>query len=186
MRPKIKKFLKTLKKTKNEFWNIDEKVGQFLNCIVKIKKYKTVLEIGTSNGYSGIWLAEALKTTRGRLYTIESHRNRFALATQNFKKSNLQNYITQIQGHAPKDLPKIPKFFDLAFFDATKQEHISYFQALFPKIKPGGLIITDNIHSHKKELAPYIKKIKTFKNWRSIELTLGDGLLLSLKLSPDD
>lgn len=182
MQKSIQSLLRSLEKTSHKYWNITPEVGQFLNLLIKTQNYKTVLEIGTSNGYSGIWLAEALSHTKGHLYTIESHfKKRFHLATQNFKKSNLTKYITQISGHAPEKIPKTPHKFDLAFFDATKYEHIDYWKAVSPRIKKSGLIITDNTISHKKDLQPYIKTAEKDKTFTTIELSLGSGLLLSFK-----
>ena len=183
MNKTISTLLKTLEKTRNKFWNVTPEVGQFLNLLIKDRKYRTVLEIGTSNGYSGVWIAQALSETNGKLHTIESHqKERFHLATENFKKSGLQKHIHQIAGHAPEAIPLSPKYIDLAFFDATKYEHVEYFKVLKNRIKKGGMIITDNIHSHKKELKRYLKIVKKDKSFRSFELSLGTGLLLSYKL----
>lgn len=164
------------------FWNVEPSVAKFLNLLIKDRKYKTVLEIGTSNGYSSLHLAKALKQTKGHLYTMESHKERFLLAQKNFKKSKLTNHITQIFGHAPEKIPKTPRHFDMAFFDATKYEHPAYFGAIKNRIKKSGLIITDNSNSHRKELAQYFKIMQKSKGWTSFELNIGDGLLVSLKI----
>lgn len=182
MKKSIKNLLAALEKTRSVFWNISPETGKFINLIIQAKKYKTVLEIGTSNGYSGIWIAEALSRTNGHLYTMESHRKeRFWLAQKNFKASGLSKFITQILGHAPEAIPLTPKRLDLAFFDATKYEHIEYLKIIAPRIKKGGMIITDNIDSHKTELKPYINHLKTSKNWQSFHFSIGSGLLISLK-----
>lgn len=182
MKKEIKSLLKELEKTSHIFWNIAPEVGQFLNTLIKDRQYKKVLEIGTSNGYSGIWLAEALSHTSGKLYTMESHKKRFKLASKNFEKAKVTKEIIQIAGHAPEDFPSTPKFFDMAFFDATKGEHLAQFQILKSRIKKGGLIATDNIHSHKEELKNYLKIVKATPGWHSTELNLGTGLLVSYKL----
>lgn len=182
---KILPILKTLEKTAGKYWNISRKTGIFLNLIIRDHKYRTALEIGTSTGYSALHLAEALHQNNGRLYTIESNlKNRFPLAQKTFEKAaklGLKN-ITLISGHAPQDIPKIPEKFDFAFFDATKNEHLSYFTILSPRIKKGGMIVTDNAISHKKELSVYIKHVKAQKAWHSKEINIGTGLLVSLKL----
>ena len=182
MESKIKNLLHELEKTKEIFWNISPEVGKFLNLLIKDRKYKTILEIGTSNGYSGIWLAEALKKTKGHLYTMESNlKKRYPIAVNNFKKSGLSTYITTILGHAPENIPKTPKIFDLIFFDATKEEHLEYFEALKCRVKRGGIIITDNIISHKKELKNFIKTLENLPSWHSIILNIGSGLMLSIR-----
>lgn len=178
-----KNLLKELEKTQDKYWNISKEIGQFLNLIIKDRKYKNILEIGTSNGYSGIWIAEALSVTKGHLYTIESHKKeRHLFAEKTFKRSPFSKYITQILGHAPEAIPSQPKFFDMAFFDATKCEYIDYFNAIKNRIKKGGMIIADNILSHKKALKPFITAISKDKNWISIKLDLKSGLLISIKV----
>jgi len=183
MQKKILNLLRSLEKTQKIYWNIPKELGLFLNILIKDRNYKKILEIGSSNGYSGIWIAEALSHTNGKLYTIESHKKkRFYLAEENFKKSGLTKYIQQILGHAPEAIPNNPKLFDMAFFDATKYEHIDYFNTIKDRIKKHGLIITDNINSHKKEFCKYTKTLKNDQNWKSIKLNIGQGILISKKI----
>lgn len=178
----LKILLRNLEKTREKFWNITPEVGAFLNSIIRERGYKSVIEIGTSNGYSGIWLAEALSYNNGKLYTIESHKKlRYKLAQENFKKSGLEKHIVSILGHAPEDIPSKPTTFDMAFFDATKKEHISYFEVLEKRIAKGGLIITDNILSHQKDFEEYVSLVKSKVEWSSQVLEIGTGLLLSFK-----
>ena len=89
----IQKVLLELEKTRKEFWNIDRNTANFLNMLIKIHNSKNVLEIGTSNGYSGIWLADALRHTGGKLTTIEFWDKRRSVAMDNFKKCGLDDII---------------------------------------------------------------------------------------------
>jgi len=183
MKKEIKNILSFLEITRKKYWNISCEAGQFLNSIIKEFNIKTVLEIGTSNGYSGIWMAEALAKTKGHLYTIESNKKeRFPLATKNFEEAGLSKYITQILGHAPEAIPKSPKFFDLVFLDATKYEHPLYLKEILPRTKKNSIIIADNIISHKKKLSPYIKQITKLKKFESFLLHTDSGMLISLKI----
>lgn len=176
--------LKSLQKTIDIYWNIGEHSGQFLNLLIKTFKSKKVLEIGTSNGYSGIWIAEALAENKGHLYTIESHKKeRFGLATNNFKKAKLSKNITQILGHAPEAIPSFPKFFDLILMDATKYEYCDYLNALISRTKKNSIIIADNIISHEKDLKKFAKIIASLKNFQTFKLNIGKGLLLSIRTS---
>lgn len=183
MKKKTSNLLRQLELTGNKYWRISRETGQFLNLMVRDRKPKKVLEIGTGIGYSGIWLAEALKHCNGRLYTIESHKkDRYRQAEKNFQKSGLKN-ITPILGHAPEDIPKIPKKFDLIFLDATKYEYLNYFHALKNRVSKNGLIIADNTITHRSGLKGYIKTIQNNKNWASMELHIGTGLLISVKIN---
>lgn len=184
MNPALKDLLIELESTRELYWNIPRETGAFLNLLIRSQQFRSVLEIGTSSGYSALWMAEALSHTKGTLITLESHKkSRQEIAKANFLKSGLSKHISLILGHAPEDLPKKLEKLDMAFLDATKNEHPSYFHALKNKIRKGGLIITDNLSSHRQELAPYIKTVKSEKAWESTELNIGTGLLISQKVS---
>lgn len=173
-----------MQKTVDIYWNVGENSGQFLNLLIKALKCKTVLEIGTSNGYSGIWIAEALAENKGQLYTIESHKKeRFNLAKENFEKSGLSKNIIQILGHAPEVIPKTPKKFDMIFLDATKYEYCDYLEKILPRTKKNSIIIADNILSHEKDLKKFTQKISSLKNFQSFKLNIGKGLLMAIKTS---
>lgn len=177
----LKSLLKTIAKEKNTYWNVDESTAKFLNIFVREKRYEKVLEIGTSSAYSTIWIAEALVHKKGHLYTIESHKkHRFSVGEKNISASKLKN-ITQILGHAPESIPKNPKMFDMAFFDATKEEYVQYFNTIKHRIKKGGVIIADNILSHEKAVAPYLKALNSEPGWTSHLIHIGTGLLISYK-----
>lgn len=180
---KLKKLLSTIERNRHKYWNISPEIGQFLNLLIKDRNFKKILEIGTSSGYSGIFMAEALSQTKGRLYTIESHtKERFNLAEKHFKASGLSPHITQIKGHAPEAIPQMPKILDMAFFDATKHENLDYFLSIASRIKKGGLVITDNAISHKKELSKYFKHLNHLPGWSHQVLNFGSGLSIALKM----
>ncbi len=193
MKKQLQSLLNSLEKTSSAYWNIPRKTGQFLNLLIRTNNYKNILEIGTSNGYSGIWMAEALtkgthsahnksRRNKGHLYTIESHKQeRFYLAEENFKKSGLGKYITQILGHAPEAIPKTPRKFDFVFLDATKYEYIDYFKAVASRIKKGGILVADNINTHREELVSFIKIVQKNKNFTTFLFDLGSGLLVTVK-----
>ena len=181
MKKEIKKVLEDLEKESrlkgNPYWIISHETGEFLNKLIREKGLKRVLEVGTSVGYSGIWMAEALSHTKGLLYSIESHEGRYKMATVNFKKAGLTEYVVQLKGHAP-DI-HIPDMFDLLFLDATKAEHVSYLVAFMFHMKKGGIIITDNALSHAHELEKYREYIFSNKQLKSHIEEIGTGLYIS-------
>jgi len=182
MDPKIQSLLKELEKTRHIYWNISPEVGQFLNDLILENNIKSALEIGSSNGYSGIWIAEALSHTNGILHTIESHKKeRYALGHENYKKAGLLKNINHILGHAPEAIPKDEKY-DLAFFDATKYEHPQYFEIVKPLLNDKAIIVTDNINSHKEMFEEYLKIIFEDKDFNSEIINIGTGILISRKI----
>lgn len=180
----VLKELKVLQERGEQYWNIAEPSAVFLNMLVRILNAKNVLEVGTSNGWSGLYLCDALADTQGKLYTIESHKARFEFAEQNFKKADVSDIVTQIKGHAPEialeffgnDKPK----FDLILIDATKEETISYFETFKPFCREGTVIVVDNVNSHKDALSKFLQYIKDREDIKSVKLDIGAGLLVAI------
>lgn len=181
--------LKALEETRCEFWNLDRASANFLNMLIKINNSKNVLEIGTSNGYSGIWILKALKETSGSYTTIEFWEKRQSVARKNFSKlvpevpTNpkigsaiivLQDLLTDIEKN------KIDKF-DFVFIDANKKEYIDYFSYVDKMLKPNGLIVADNILSHYNKVENYVKHLYSLNNYQSQIVSIGTGMMLSRK-----
>lgn len=174
--------LEELEKTSKYFWNISRESANFLNMLIKISGAKNVVEVGTSNGYSGIWIAKALKETGGRLTTIEYYEKRIALARENFKKCEVDDIITIKQGSACEVLETIDFGIDFAFIDANKSEYVKYFEIIDPKLKKSGIIAADNITSHADKVAPFVEKIKSDPNYQVEILDMPGGILLGYKI----
>jgi predicted O-methyltransferase YrrM len=178
----IKKFDSSRDVSGNTTWNIPPEVGEFLYSMVIEKNAQIVLEIGTSTGYSALWLVAGLLKTGGHLYTVESHHERFTEAKKLFENTGITDTVTQIAGHAPEILTTIPTPIDLAFLDATKYEHIEYVKAVENNISPDGVIITDNIDSHRDSLIDYLDYMKDNPYFENTYYPIGTGLLVSRKI----
>lgn len=187
---KTNNILRSLEKTQKEFWNIDIETATFLNMLIKTQKTKNALELGTSNGYSGIWLAKALKETDGYLTTIEFWDKRQNVAIENFKICDVNDIITTKLGSACDILLQMQKEifdnrkekFDFVFIDANKLEYIKYFELIDPILVNGGLILADNINSHRKKVQPYLDAILNRENYQNVLLNFEAGLLMSRKI----
>ena len=173
--------LSNLEKTAHDFWNISRQTANFLSILIKATNSKNILEIGTSNGYSGIWIAKALKVTGGKLTTIEFWDKRLCLAEENFKKCGVDDIITTKLGSACDILPTLNENFDFVFIDANKSEYIKYFDIIHPKLNKGGIIAADNITSHAEKVQPFVDKISSHSEYQAQILDLPAGLLLALK-----
>lgn len=185
--PKTLEILQSLDKTREDFWNVDNESANFLNILVKSNNTKNALEIGTSNGYSSIWLAQALKTTGGKLTTIEFWDNRLNVAIENFKKAELSSIIEPKLGQAVMILEEMayspnPPIFDFIFIDANKSEYIKYFKLVDKMLKKGGIIAADNILSHYKKVEPYVLEITSRTDYQSQLIPLDTGIMISYKL----
>lgn len=175
--------LEELEKTSKQYWNISRETANFLSILIKAVKPKEVLEIGTSNGYSGIWIAKALKEVNGHLMTIEFWDNRQSIAIENFKKCGVDDIITPKLGSALKIIDEEIKYpLDFVFIDANKSEYVKYFDLLHPLVKKGGIIAADNVLSHEEKVKPFVDKIKNHPDYQAQILNLPAGLLLAYKL----
>lgn len=181
--PQQQELLIELEKTQTDFWNISRQSANFLNMLIKISGAKNVVEVGTSNGYSGIWIAKALKETGGHLTTIEYWEKRIVLAQENFKKCEVDDIITIKQGSATEILAELDGEFDMAFIDANKSEYIKYFELIDPKLKKGGIILADNITSHPEKTADFVDAVMSNPNYQAEVLDLPAGMLMGLKTS---
>lgn len=175
-----------LEKTIQDFWNVDRQSANFLNLMVKTVGAKSALEIGTSNGYSAIWIAKALLETKGKLTTLEFWEKRSNLAIENFKKTGVNDIITVVTGDAVQilaDMKEENKYkFDFIFVDANKAEYIDYYRSFDSMLDVGGIIIADNILSHYKKTENYVKTLMNNENYQSQLLNFEAGMLLSRKI----
>ncbi len=173
-----------LEKTQKQFWNVARVTGEFLNLLIRTAKSQSVLELGTSNGYSGIWIGKALKETGGKLKTVEFYAKRIEPARENFAKCGVLDVITTVEGSAIKILEYLPEDekFDFVFIDANKSETLRYFELIHPHLVAGGILAVDNVLSHREKVQPFIEAIGAHADYENTVLTLPAGLSLARKL----
>ena len=176
--------LKKLEITQHDFWNISRTTAEFMYNLIVDAKIKNVIEVGTSNGYSGIWLGKALKKTGGRLTTIEFYEKRIVLAEENFKQCGVSDIITVKQGDAATVLEYLPTDYkvDFAFVDANKRQYVDFFRLIDPHLIPGGYIACDNVISHAPKVQTFLDAIDKNPDYENVVLPLPAGLSLGKKL----
>ena len=172
-----------LEKTQKDFWNIPRQTAVLLNMFIKMMNAKSVLEIGTSNGYSGLWLAKALKATGGRLTTIEFYEKRQSIAIENFKKCGVIDIVKPLRGSACDIIESFneDEKFDFVFIDANKREYVKYFELVKPHLTPKAMITADNILSHREKVQPFIDAIDADNEFQYEILELPGGLLVAYR-----
>jgi predicted O-methyltransferase YrrM len=119
--------------------------GQTLHDIVLKGKYTRALEIGTSTGHSGIWIAWALSKTGGKLVTIDVDERRHRQAVTNFERAGVSKWVDARLGDAHTLVPALTGPFDFVFSDADKEWYRNYLDAVLPKLEPGGCYVTHNV-----------------------------------------
>jgi len=171
--------------------NISSYDGQLLYDIIIKGNYKSALEIGTSTGHSGIWIAWALSKTGGRLITVDIDAERHRQALQNFKEAGLSEYIDARLADAHELVKQLKGPFDFVFSDADKDWYKNYFMDVNPKLKIGGCYTTHNISDRSMGgygrqggrggnggSGDYLEYVRSLKNY---ETTLNRGTLISYK-----
>ena len=172
-----------LEQTQKEFWNIPRKTGVLLNMFIKMMNTQNALEIGTSNGYSGLWLSKALKETGGHLTTIEFYEKRQSVAIENFKKCGVYDIITPIQGSACQIIREFPddKMFDFVFIDASKREYVEYFNLIKPHLTKKCMIVADNIISHAEKVQTFVDAIDSDDEFQYEIVEVPGGILVAYR-----
>ena len=167
--------------------------GRVLSMLSKIRNPKSILEIGTYTGYSAICLAEGLQAD-GRLHTIDINEELHDFQRKYFDRSGYGKQIIQYTGDALDIISQLDLTFDLVFIDADKENYVNYFHAVIDKLKPGGVILSDNVlwsgkvlerlkpdDEATKGIIAYNTLLKTDKRIETVILPIRDGLTISRK-----
>ena len=164
--------------------NVPASDGKILYDIIINNGYKMALEIGTSTGHSGIWIAWALSKTGGKLITIEIDEDRYQEALINFKEAGLSKYIDARLADAHELVKELEGPFDFIFSDADKGWYKQYFIDLFPKLIVGGCFTAHNISENSGSGGGTSEYYEYVKNLPELETTLdssGRGISISYK-----
>lgn len=156
--------------------------GQFLNVLVKATRAKNILEVGTSDGYATLWLAEAVAATGGLLTTIENDVWQIELARKFFTRSPYGDRINLIQGDAQELLAVLEGPFDFVVLDADKSQALHYFRIIFEQISSGALICCDKAISRAAALAQYLAYVHERPGLESILVPIGEGIEVTYKV----
>ncbi len=159
------------------YLSVPVKDGKALRMIAEGANAQRVVEVGTSTGYSGLWLCLALVNTGGHLTTFEADHGRAEQARQHFAEAGCADRITIVEGDAHKNVTQVEGPVDVVFLDADKDGYKDYFESLLPKVRPGGWILAHNITS-----APdYVKAVQADAGLETIFYMDGNGMGVTLK-----
>lgn len=156
--------------------------GRLIYVLALSKVAKNIVEIGTSHGYSTLWLASAAKATGGVVVTCDANPERIAAARRNFADAGLADVIKILEGDARETLRDRDEPVDLVFIDAEKSYYETYFDVVYQRLVKGGMVIADNVLSHQDELEDYILYVENHPNLESVMVPIGRGLEISVKL----
>ena len=162
--------------------NITRDTGELLAVLVRATAARRVLEIGTSNGYSTLWLASAARAIGGAVTTVELSEYKIGLATANFARSGLARYISLLHEDAGRVLQRSADgAFDLVFLDSERPEYPGWWPDLKRVLRPGGLLVVDNATSHRAEMAPFVALVTADVSFVTSLVPVGNGEFLAVK-----
>ncbi len=162
--------------------NITRDTGEFLTVLVRAALARRVLEIGTSNGYSTLWLASAAQDIGGSVTTVEKSQYKIDLAAKNFARSGLASSIAQVHDDAGRLLERsADSAFDFIFLDSERPEYSGWWPHLRRVLRRGGLLVVDNATSHPAEIAPFVALVKADAEFITSLVPVGNGEFLAAR-----
>jgi len=159
---------------------VGPETGQFLNILAKSLDAPVILELGTSLGYSGIWLAEAARAAGGRLITMEMHGYKSTFAQEMAEKAGLSAHIDFRIGDAVEMIGTLETGVDFVLVDLWKDLYLPCLEAFYPRLNPGAIIVADNmIRPGDDNVKAYGRAIRAKPGISSVLLPVGSGLEIS-------
>ncbi len=150
--------------------------------LVRATLARRVLEIGTSNGYSTLWLASAARAIGGAVTTVEQSEYKIGLASANFARSGLAPFISLVHEDAGRLLQRTADgAFDLIFLDSERPEYPGWWAGLKRVLRPGGLLVVDNATSHAEQMAPLVALVTADPEFATSLVPVGNGEFLAVR-----
>jgi predicted O-methyltransferase YrrM len=186
---RIKQALQDLEELENDpdleegLWRITYDTGMLFNLILRHSGAKRILEVGTSSGYSTLFLAEAARANGGQVVTCEMSPFKIKLARETFEKAGLAPYIELVEGNALEKVEELEGPWDFVFLDGMKDEYMFYLAAVWPKLRPGALVVADNMLSHQgiMGIEAYKFTVDMLDDASDVTVQIGSGDHVTLK-----
>src|SRR5437763_14777544 len=161
--------------------NLEPETALFLNILMRSSRRTRVLEIGTSNGYSTIWLAWAASLTGGHVTSIDRDAHKQAQADANLRHVGLREFVDLLCGDATEIAANLRGPFDCIFFDADRYSAPAQLSLLIPKLMPDVLLLADNVLSHPEEIAGYLQAVEALPQFDHIVIPIGKGVSIAYR-----
>jgi predicted O-methyltransferase YrrM len=178
-----KRFIKNFQRTS---LNTTEGDAMMLRILAESAGAKRGLEVGSANGFGAINMGIAFERTGGHLYTLEIDPQSVKECRENLKKVGLENTVTCIEGDALKTLPTLEGKFDFVFIDAVKRDYLKYFKIIEPKLKPGAVIVADNVIRSARAMRDFLRLIQESPEYDTViiraSMEKNDGMSVSYKI----
>jgi predicted O-methyltransferase YrrM len=178
-----KQFIDNFKRTG---LNTTPEDAMMLRILVESSGAKRGVEVGTASGFGAINMGIAFERTGGHLWTHDINPAAIKDTQENLKKVGLENVVTCVEGDALQTLQKIEGPIDFVFIDALKKDYFKYFKILEPKLKPGAVVVADNVIVSAKDMKDFLDYVQTSPNYDTViircSLEKKDGMSVSYKI----
>jgi predicted O-methyltransferase YrrM len=181
--PEQRQLLSQIKRADAEALAVSEEDGRLLRVLAATSGAKHAVEIGGAFGYSAIWIGLGLKTTGGRLTTIEADAARAGMAAENIRKAGLADVVTVMTGDAFTAIPKLPGDFDFVFLDAWKRDYRRFLDLIRPRLAVRGLFVAHNVVNKQAEMRDFLDAINNDATFMTTIVRPSDeGMSVSVKV----
>jgi predicted O-methyltransferase YrrM len=168
---------------KQAFIPVDRNAGRFLFLTARAIGAKTIVEYGTSFGISTIYLAAAARDGGGRVIGSELEPTKHARAVAHLREAGLESFAEVRLGDARETLAKdLPGAIDLLFLDGWKDLYLEMLDLLEPRLRPGAIVVGDNVRTFKKTLAPFVARLRSGRGYASVTLPFPSGMEYAIRL----
>lgn len=160
--------------------------AMMLRILVESMRAKRGIEVGSANGFGAVNMGIGFERTGGHLYTLEINSNAVKECRENLRKVGLENTVTCIEGNALETLPALEGEFDFIFLDALKRDYLRYLKLVEPKLKPGALVVADNVIQSARAMKDFLDYIQESPNYDTViiraSMEKNDGISISYKI----
>lgn len=161
---------------------IEPEQGRFMHCMILAARPARVVELGTSTGYSAVWLASAAARYGGIVETVEFSEEKIEIARENFKKAGLSDSIVIHKQDINDFIRETAPGIGFVFMDSEKYEYLDQFKVFFPKLVRGGVVSADNVVDLKEKCAEYVNYVKNLETAVSETVPIGNGMEITVRL----
>ena len=161
--------------------NLEPQSAQLISILVRASGVTRAVEVGTSNGYSTIWLAWSLAPAGGRIISIDRNPDKHILARENLERAGFLDRVELRTGDAAEMVRTLAGPFDLVFLDADRRKFPEIMEVVFPKLARKALVVADNVLSHPEEIAEYLKLMSSLPDFQHTTVPVGKGLSIAFR-----
>ena len=166
--------------------NLEPETAHLLSMLVRSSRRTRLLEIGTSNGYSTIWLAWATRVVGGHIISVDRDEHKQALADANLRRAGLRDVVDLIHGDATQIVARLAGPFDCVFFDADRFSAPSQLALLLQKLTADVFLFADNVLSHPQEIAEYLSAVQELPQFDHLVIPIGKGLSMAYRQADNE